>query len=170
MNFLSRSTKKRSLLTEWHSEDEVYSVISLPPLHCDISVYLRNHKSSSKSCILPEVEPGLQHVNLSQQQLSVCFNWTFDTRMPLFSPDTLLKYSRPRNPLPSGENHLDYQASVIPHLDFGDQSTLGLHDVQQSSSHMVTPTRAALSLPLSSFAVVSHILLHKWNNSLAYIR
>lgn len=90
--------------------------------------------------------------------------------MPLFNPDTLLKYTRPRNPLPSGENHLDYQDSVIQHLDFGDQSTHDLHDVQQSSSHMVTPTRAALSLSLSSSAVVSHYLLHKWNNSLAYIR
>lgn len=90
--------------------------------------------------------------------------------MPLFNPDTLLKYTRPRNPLPSGENHLDYQDSVIQHLDFGDQSTHGLHDVRQSSSHMVTPTRAALSLSLSSSAVVSHNLLHKCNNSLAYIR
>lgn len=50
------------------------------------------------------------------------------------------------------------------------RSTHSLHDVQQSSSHMVTPTRAALSLSLTSSAVVSHYLLHKWNNSLADIR
>lgn len=41
-----------------HSEDEVYSVISLQLLHCDISVYLRNEKLK-QSCMLPEVEPGL---------------------------------------------------------------------------------------------------------------
>lgn len=27
---------------------------------------------------MPEVEPGLQHVNLSQRQLSDCFNWTLE--------------------------------------------------------------------------------------------